>query len=555
VKNIITNFRNLIIRNKFIKFNQDAFDNKFKKLNKKILVEFNAFQQTHCFMSVIANYLAQKNSANLVAFNNYKLTAQNFEESIFKKIKFMIAKFFKFNFFGIYNSFGVTDFIRPTTNIKNRLKAEKITNHIFFHIKSKSDVLNIKIDKILLGDLIYDGFLKFYSLETLSYNSLKFKKYLYEFVLIYIFWKEYLSKNIIKGIVGVHGVYAYGIIYRIAFTKKIEVFTTISGRVFRLDKKNQFNFDEYKYFKKIFSKYSTSDKKKIIKYSKNILQKRFEGAVGNDIKELISNKSAFARPFEKKNKILNNNNKIKILIATHQLGDTCNFWGTNFFPDFYEWLKFLSAFAKETDYEWYIKDHPRYLGLKYTKSLDRTSELTKKLVKENNNLIHLPPDVSHNQIINENIDFVLTIYGTIAFEYAYFKIPVILATKNSPTYNYSFNIRPSDVDEYKKILKNLKKIKLKIKEKEVLEYFFMRYIYNDYNFFFDKYGDFLNKKNNWDDYDSFKFYKYWIDNVDLYKKGEMFIIFDSFYKSKKHTIDLSHNSKLSEELRKNYQCL
>ena len=86
MKNIITNFRNLIIRNKFIKFNQDAFDNKFKKLNKKILVEFNAFHQTHCFMSVIANYLAQKNSANLVAFNNYKLTAQNFEESIFKKM-------------------------------------------------------------------------------------------------------------------------------------------------------------------------------------------------------------------------------------------------------------------------------------------------------------------------------------------------------------------------------------------------------------------------------------------------------------------------------------
>jgi hypothetical protein len=78
----------------------------------------------------------------------------------------------------------------------------------------------------------------------------------------------------------------------------------------------------------------------------------------------------------------------------------------------------------------------------------------------------------------------------------------------------------------------------------------MRYIYNDYNVFFDKYADFLNKKNNWDDYDSVKFYKYWIDNVDLCKKEEMFVIFDFFYKSKKHTIDLSHNPKLFENLRK-----
>jgi hypothetical protein len=550
VKNIFIKYKNFIIRNKFIRFNQDIFDNKFKKSNAEILIEFNAFHQTHCFMSVIANYLTQKHSANLVAFNNYKLTAQNFEESFFKKTKWVVAKFFKFNFFGIYNSFGVTKFIKPTKNIKNHLKAEKITDYIFFKLKSKSDVLNIKIDKILLGDLIYDGFLKFYSLETLHFNSSKFKRYLYEFILIYFFWKEYLNKNNIKGIVGVHGVYAYGIIYRIAFSKKIEVFTTMSGRVFRLDINNQFNFNEYKDYKKNFSKFSQVDKKKFIKYSKKILKKRFEGAVGNDIKELISNKSAFAKPYNKKNKILNNNSKIKILIATHSLGDTCNFWGTNFFPDFYEWLKFLSEFSKETDYEWYIKDHPRYAGLKLLESLDRTSKLTQRLVNENNKLIYLQPDVSHNQIINEKIDFVLTIYGTVAFEYAYFKIPVILATKNCSTYNYNFNIRPSNVDKYKEILKNLKRTKLRIRDNEVLEYFFMRYIYNDYNVFFDKYADFLDKKNNWDDYDSVKFYKYWIDNVDLCKKEEMFVIFDFFYKSKKHTIDLSHNPKLFENLRK-----
>ena len=66
---------------------------------------------------------------------------------------------------------------------------------------AKSDELKIKIDKILLGDLIYDGYLKFFSIETLDINSYKFKKYLYEFILIYLYWKDYLipmSKTIDK---------------------------------------------------------------------------------------------------------------------------------------------------------------------------------------------------------------------------------------------------------------------------------------------------------------------------------------------------------------------
>ena len=90
-----------------------------------------------------------------------------------------------------------------------------------------------------------------------------------------------------------------------------------------------------------------------------MINKRLDGKVGNDIKELITTKSAFSKFYDKNKNILSKNKKIKILIATHQLGDACNFWGENFFPDFYEWLKFLSKLSKETDYEWYIKTHPK----------------------------------------------------------------------------------------------------------------------------------------------------------------------------------------------------
>ncbi len=483
-KKIFKYLKNLLIKNKFKIFNRRNFENKFENSNSKVLIEFNAFHYTHCYMSIITSYFVKMYSANLIAFNNHKLSSTSFEDSLTRKIKWFFGKIFKLKFFGIYSSFGVTDFIDPIGRKKDYKEASKIYNNLISNIKKKSDVTKIQIDNILLGDLIYDGYLKLYSLETLDFNLIKFKKYLYNFILLYLYWKNYLINNNVKCIIGVHSVYAYGIIYRIAFSKKIDVFTTMAGRVFRLDYSNQYNYDEYKFFKDIFLKFTEHEKKRFRNYSKTLINKRLDGKVGNDIKELITTKSAFSKFYDKNKNVLSKNKKIKILIATHQLGDACNFWGENFFSDFYEWLKFLSKLSKETDYEWYIKDHPYYSDLKYSKSLDRTAELTRKLVKENNKLIHIPSDISHHQIIEEKIDFVLTIYGTIAFEYAYFKIPVILATKNCPMYKCNMNICPSNLDEYENTLRNLENVKLKINEEDVLDYFFMKYVYNDYDVFF-----------------------------------------------------------------------
>ena len=251
-KKIFKYLKNLLIKNKFKIFNRRNFENKFENSNSKVLIEFNAFHYTHCYMSIITSYFVKMYSANLIAFNNHKLSSTSFEDSPTRKIKWFFGKIFKLKFFGIYSSFGVTDFIDPTGRKKDHKEASKIYNNLISNIKKKSDVTKIQIDNILLGDLIYDGYLKLYSLETLDFNLIKFKKYLYNFILLYLYWKNYLINNNVKCIIGVHSVYAYGIIYRIAFSKKIDVFTTMAGRVFRLDYSNQYNYDEYKFFKDIF---------------------------------------------------------------------------------------------------------------------------------------------------------------------------------------------------------------------------------------------------------------------------------------------------------------
>ena len=135
-------------------------------------------------MSLIANFLIKKNSAKLVAFDNYKLTAHKFEDSFIKRLKRALGIFFKLNFFKIYNSFGVSEFIYPKNEPEYFLTANKLQRKILKGLINKSDILKIKIDKVSLGDLIYDGFLKFFSVETIDINSYKFKKYLLEFIII-----------------------------------------------------------------------------------------------------------------------------------------------------------------------------------------------------------------------------------------------------------------------------------------------------------------------------------------------------------------------------------
>ena len=49
-------------------------------------------------------------------------------------------------------------------------------NLIFNNIKSKNDVLKIKLNNILIGDLIYDDYLRSLDKVTVDFKSDEFKK-------------------------------------------------------------------------------------------------------------------------------------------------------------------------------------------------------------------------------------------------------------------------------------------------------------------------------------------------------------------------------------------
>jgi hypothetical protein len=242
-----------------------------------------------------------------------------------------------------------------------------------------------------------------------------------------------------------------------------------------MSKKNYFAYNDFFYFRERFAALPEEVKRAGIAEAQRRIERRFAGEVGVDM--AYSTKSAYGA--SRHVRLLRESSRKKILIATHCFFDSPHSYGNNIFPDFYEWLDFLGKMSEVTDYDWYIKTHPDYLP--------GTMEIIESFIAKYPKFTLLPADASHHQIIAEGIDVALTVYGTIAFEYAALGIPVINNSLNNPHIAYNFNLHSKDVEDYRRLLLGLDTLDFKIDKQQVYEYYFMRFMYNTEDLFFDSY--------------------------------------------------------------------
>tara|TARA_B100000965_G_C19596298_1_gene760411 strand:+ start:2007 stop:3575 length:1569 start_codon:yes stop_codon:yes gene_type:complete len=469
--------KNYIYIKKFIKHNKKYFKNKSEKAENIILVELNSISSSIIAYSYLANFMGKHYMADIYA---YKF---DLGKNFFNKIYDIFFLRNIINYYKVYQSFGAKRLIENKLTEKEKNNSDIISENIFRGIKSKSDVLEIKIEGIEIGDLLYDSYLKKFNKSTIDIHDLKFKKFLFYFIGIFCFWKKYFEDNNIKikTVVVSHCIYERAIPLRIALQNNIPCYQASAGYIYRLSHNNKFAYREYFNYKKQFSELSETVKIEGVAKAKERLQLRFSGKVGIDMK--YSKKSAYGKFLNKP--LLNKNNKIKILVATHCFSDSPHSFGNLLFEDFYEWLSFLGNLSEKLDYEWYLKTHPDFIK--------STRNQIKLFEKKYNNFTLLPADASHLQLIEEGIDYVLTCHGTIGHEYAAKGKTVINASVNNPHINYNFNMHPKNIAEYKEIILNLKNNNFTFNKNEVYEYYFMKYINEKSNWLFKNYNDIMRK--------------------------------------------------------------
>ena len=462
-------------------------------------------------MTYFSNILSVKYKAKIVAAYNYHLLVNEFKSSLFTKFKWIIGKFLSLNFFGIYKSFGTSDFILPENDDNLIIKRKKYLNKIKKKINSKKDVLKIKINSILIGDLIYDTYLKRFKKKTVELDQ-NFFDFLEQFVDLYFYWENYFDNNDIKATVGHHTVYSYALPLRISIKRNIPTFAINCIEMYQLNKKNISTNYQYEDYKKNFQKLSSENKKKALVLANKKLFDRVRGKVNLNEVDYIS-KSAFSSNLNFNKKKIKKN-KIKVLIASHDFFDSVHVYGNLIFPDFYEWLRFIAQNTKKSKAEWYIKTHPNYQG-KFNISQNYSKKIVDDLVREFPHLKLLDNNLSHSEILKKGIDFVLTCFGSIAWEYAYLNVIPITAAINNPYKDYQFAIHPKDEKEYKKIILNLENYKnFKLSKKNLNEYYYMHFYFNSKNFFINDYNKMIKFVGGYDGQFTYKLYEFWLKNFN-----------------------------------------
>jgi hypothetical protein len=525
IKNFIISikYKSKKIKN-FIKYNKKNFFFSSNN-NSKILLEFNNFSSFHVSSSYLVEALQKKFGSQIFAYKGYSIYEK---QTLKSKIKWFVGIFFNIRTFKIYRSIGTDKFISVSRKNNNIIKEQ--FNFLKKKIKTKKDIENIYIEKIWIGDLIYDTYLRKYKKSTIEINDKEFFIFLKDCLQEFYFWMEYFKKNNIKAIISSHAVYLYAIPMRIAINHNIPSYVPDLHKLYYFNKKNiSFKnkknevFFESKFFKKEFHLLSPKKKSVGLKEGKKILNQKILG----------KKKPFYMENYNNNKKIINIKvkRKIRVMIAMHTFTDSPHVYGCNFFTDFDEWLKFLSDIIKKTDYEWFIKPHPNNIK-------DNLSKI-EMFVKKNQKIKIIPYYFDISDVKQLKIDFVLTIFGTVASEYPALGVKVINASRNTPFKFFSFSKTPKNLKEYKNILLKLDYYNYKINIKEIYMFHYMNNIYYNRNYLVQEFDFFIKKKiKNYNNVFSSIFYEKWIKKISKYQLSKSKEEIKKFIESGKYVCNI-----------------
>ncbi len=462
---------------RFIQHNKRVFSAVLGVAQKRpeILLEFNAMQSAHIAYSYLANVLAESRDAEIKAY--YPKAHGNFREKLMFHFRCLVGV----NEFGVYKSFGTSKIFGISPTKEQKKKGKILFDNLQGKLSDTRDIEALTINGVWVGDLIYDSYLMTCRKPTINPQSSEFLEFLRSSLDLFVFWQDYFTEHDVRAVNVSHCVYNLAMPLRIAVQRGIPAYQANASHVYRLSAGNLFAYNEFFQYREHFATLPADLQKAGLAEAQRRIERRFLGEVGVDM--AYSKKSAYGASRE--TRLLRSSPRKKILVATHCFFDSPHSYGNNIFPDFYEWLDFLGKTSEETDYDWYIKTHPDYLP--------GTMEIVKSFAARYPKLTLLPSDASHHQIIAEGIDVALTVYGTIAFEYAALGIPVINASLNNPHIAYDFNLHPKDVAEYQRMLRGLETLDVQIDRNQVYEYYYMRHIHHAGDLFFDSYESILGR--------------------------------------------------------------
>lgn len=395
----------------------------------------------------------------------------------------------------IYRFMGVKTFIRPHDIDKSETRI--IFHEIISSIHNLEDILKITIKGVWVGDLIYDQYLRTYRKGTIKLDDKEWLDFLRESCFTTLYWIEYFHSHDINSVNVGHTCYFQAIPSRVAISMNVKSFIIYPDRAFYLSRNNFYDDAEYFRYPEIFSKeLDSKNREKALSLAKEKLKELFSGVLGVD--SAHTEVSGFE---PQDDQVIFSLGKTNILVTMHCFSDGPNSFGNNLFPDFISWFNYLDKIAQNSKFAWYIKPHPAFN--------EDDKNIFNELTRGKSWWNIISNRTSHQTILANKVDLVLTMYGTVGFEYAYHGVKVVNASRVNPHIGYRFNLHPASIEEYTRMILDPDAFEVDIDLREIQEYYFMRFIRNTKDIFYKNYDEMTQasggSEKQWDSRDIFKY--------------------------------------------------
>lgn len=460
----ITKALNNLIDRLFISGNVQRFKEQLKSTDSEH-INIVLFDYTSSYSVVISFF----HIINVLKRNLFNVRFYYIDNSNIKQLDRLKIPNRKFDY--LYNIFMQ----RVTLPEMKNIDYDHIKRTVFT-LDHKDDIVNYTIDGLLVGDLIYDTYLKWEKKPTVDMDKKKLLlKYFLQAHKLYIQAQNiHSSYSNIKYFFAGDIAYIYsGILARYLANKEKNVINFIesNGLQFNfLDKEYFFRRKKYWLYPQRFQSYSIKKQEHSILIAKDALHAKLIDGKTNYVymkQNTFSNDHNYT--FDTTLETINNL-PFKVLIPLHCFMDSPHIYRWMVYPDFFEWITDTLRTLEKQGIQGIVKPHPN--------GFPENDAIVEKLKVMFPNHFFIDKTISNQIFIDMKVDIVLTVYGSVGYEFSYFNIPVICAGDN-PHVAYNFTKSYKTRKEYHDYLLKIREINISIDQEEIFEFYYMHYIEND----------------------------------------------------------------------------
>ena len=331
---------------------------------------------------------------------------------------------------------------------------------IWRNLRKKSELIELSMDGIIVGDLINDTYLRFKPSPTVNLKDLYLLYIIYQAKVDVIKAVRYFSKVAPKLLLASYSTYIqHGIPVRAALLCGVQVYTAGNYLQFlkKLSREDSSHVKTGYQYGSIFSLLQSPNEKLCL--AEGAIKARLSGEI--DVGNSYMRRSSYALATHNVPDV-----KGAVVIFLHDFFDSPHVYRSILFPDFYEWITFTLKILSEEGILFFVKPHPN--------QGDLSKSVLERLALNFPSMKILPSDITNVQLVDGEIIAAITVYGSVAHEMAYLGVPTI-ACGDNPHVAFNFCATPAYLCEYRELLKNVKAIPVdkEAMKNESLKFYYM----------------------------------------------------------------------------------